>query len=319
MGFIIYYFRKENKMDIKWLTNLSVAELERKANELTKPYKKFEINGIAVCDNQNIKEIEGEVFKNHPIEKDIEVSNLGRVKLGEKILAQYIPDDDENLYVEIPSIRSKKRVKVYRLIAETWCENPNMDFYNHVHHISNNWYDNRKENLLWVTEAQHAKIHPFMLKGINGICVQFGPGINQLVKSEYLFDEIIKINKERKGTKIKYVGTYYAGKEYDIKSGEYKIYVYDELKYSDEIPDDLLSIIEAGNLLEFLRVDIKYKKENIFEFYKDYLEKGALKNIVKFSKESNRFEIDPSFNEQHEKCKKEVTKIIVSHIKEITL
>ncbi|MDR0312094.1 MAG: hypothetical protein LBI14_00705 [Treponema sp.] len=305
-------------MSIKWLTDLSIDELKRKATELVKPYKKPEINGIAICANQNFGEIEGEVFKNHPKEENIEVSSLGRVRSGEKILPQYIPTDDENLYVDIPSIRTKRREKVYRLVAETWCENPNMDFYNQVHHISNNGYDNRKENLLWVTETQHKKIHPFMK--INGFCIQIGPVLSILLcktstnEISYIYDGINKLKGDIKETGIKCVGFYQEGKEYDIKAGEYKIYFYDELKFSDEIPTNLISIMQTGNVLHLLKKDIKYRKENIYDFYKDMIENGILKDTVKFNKDKDEFEIDLSFDEKYEKCKKEIVQIIISSL-----
>jgi len=114
--------------------------------------------------------LEGEIFKKHP-EKDVEVSNLGRVKQGDCILEQYDPKNNGYLFVDIKSIRKTIPEKVYRLVAETWLERPDTkelskvqknECYNTVHHISNNGYDNRIENLMWVTEWQHAMIHPWI-------------------------------------------------------------------------------------------------------------------------------------------------------------
>ncbi|GHV17171.1 hypothetical protein FACS189493_4310 [Spirochaetia bacterium] len=315
-------------MDIRWLTDLTITELQRRAAELIKPYKKIDIDGIAICDNLNIENLEGEMFKKYPDtyldsdKKSIEISNFGRVKLDKKIVPQYVPDDDENLYVDIPGIRTKRREKVYRLVAEIWCENPNIDFYNQDHHISNNWYDNRKENLLWVTETQHARIHPFMMNMIHGITVYLGNSICALFsmsrknETPILYEEIKKLNKEIINTRIKCIGEW--GKfhnEGNIGVGEYEIYVFDELKYSTVIPDNLLSIMKTGNILQFLQNAIKYKKKNIFEFYKDLIENGPLKNIVSYDKLNDEFDIDSTFDEKYENCKKEVASIIISSIK----
>lgn len=51
-------------------------------------------------------------------------------------------------FIEIP-------IYVYRLVAETWLENPNYKNYKTVHHISNNGYNNTIYNLIWVTDDQH--------------------------------------------------------------------------------------------------------------------------------------------------------------------
>jgi hypothetical protein len=51
-------------------------------------------------------------------------------------------------FVEIP-------IHIYRLVAETWLENPDYCKYKTPHHISNNGYDNSIYNLMWVTDVQH--------------------------------------------------------------------------------------------------------------------------------------------------------------------
>jgi hypothetical protein len=92
------------------------------------------------------------------------VSNLGRIKTGDEIIEQW--DDDKNgkgyLYIKIGRIVDYPKY-VYRFVAETWCKkpyNPNNSARWCVHHISNNGYDNRPENLIWVKENDHTqKIH----------------------------------------------------------------------------------------------------------------------------------------------------------------
>jgi hypothetical protein len=151
----------------KWLTNLTIDELRIRAREYEKPRKPESIciNNIPIHKNQNNELLEGEIFKKND-EKDAEVSNLGRVKHGDYILEQYDPKNNGYLFVDI----NNNPERVYRLIAETWIERPKLGefpdlkwfYYNTVHHISNNGYDNRIENLMWVTAWQHAMIHPWM-------------------------------------------------------------------------------------------------------------------------------------------------------------
>jgi hypothetical protein len=152
----------------KWLTSLTIDELKTKAREYGKP-KPIIINNIPIHENQNKKLLEGEIFKKHK-EKNIKVSNLGRIKYEDQILNQYDPKNDGYLFVDIKSVRKTIPEKVYRLVAETWIERPKSGeypdsktfYYNTVHHISNNGYDNRIENLIWVTGWQHVMIHPRM-------------------------------------------------------------------------------------------------------------------------------------------------------------
>jgi len=148
----------------KWLTKFTIDELRIKTREYEKPKppEPILINNIPIHKNQSTELLDGEIFKKHP-EKDVEVSNLGRVKQGDCVLEQYDPQNNGYLFVDIKSIRKTIPVKVYRLVAETWVERSDIDeSYNTVHHISNNGYDNRTENLMWVTEWQHAMIHPWM-------------------------------------------------------------------------------------------------------------------------------------------------------------
>ena len=154
------------------INNLTIEELRIKAREYEKPKlpKPININNIPIHKNKNSKLLKREVFKKHP-KKDVKVSNFGRVKRGNCILEQYDPQNNGYLFVDIKSTKKTVSEKVCRLVAETWLERPDIkgqskdkknEWYNTVHHISNNGYDNRIENLMWVTEWQHAMINPWM-------------------------------------------------------------------------------------------------------------------------------------------------------------
>jgi hypothetical protein len=94
---------------------------------------------------------ENEKFDWHP-KIQVGVSNFGNVKnlYQSKFYGKYFVIYDQK-YVNIP-------IFVYRIIAETWLDNPDYNIYNAVHHISNNGYDNTIFNLLWVSKRQHDEI-----------------------------------------------------------------------------------------------------------------------------------------------------------------
>jgi hypothetical protein len=199
------------------------------------PENKFYIiNGCSVNENDDINNLNGEIFRKHPY-LPVYASNYGRIKNNEKIMEQKslkdgylyvdIPYDVENLkretweeylkmengmetpiveeamdYNELDTNKCEHEkfewhpkiqigvsnygkiknwyngkhygkyfkvfhnkfiiisIYVYRIVAETWIENPNYKIYNIVHHISNNGYDNTIFNLMWVNKKQHNEI-----------------------------------------------------------------------------------------------------------------------------------------------------------------
>jgi hypothetical protein len=131
----------------------------KKMGEECKPFLKYkdtfyhEYMDLALIDNEK--------FSEHPEISGIKVSNLGRVMRNGKIAPQTIRKIDKSVYlvVEIPGKDFPRDVHV--LVAETFLkkDNPDLKTYNIVHHISCNTYDNRAENLLYVTCEQHALIH----------------------------------------------------------------------------------------------------------------------------------------------------------------
>jgi hypothetical protein len=116
-------------------------------------------NGKPIYKIVDIDSLPGEVFRKYPQNKQIEVSNFGRIRIDNKIVEQW--DDHSNgkgwLYVKIKNIIEYPEF-VYRFVAETWCQCPNILDRWEVHHISNNGYDNRPSNLIWVRKEWHKKI-----------------------------------------------------------------------------------------------------------------------------------------------------------------
>ena len=90
----------------------------------------------------------------------IEVSNLGRIRVNGEVKKQFQKDEYGDLYA---SINDDWDYKVYRFVAETWCECPVDDTSADdqkwfVHHITDNGFDNRPSNLIWVTLSEHGRI-----------------------------------------------------------------------------------------------------------------------------------------------------------------
>lgn len=124
----------------------------------------------------NPEELPGEVFKKGSVSygKDknkvffeIEGSNFGRIRLNGKILAQEASDPDHYDYLAVYIDTNITSALAHRIIASLWCKYPeDADVSKlEVHHITNNGYDNRPCNLLWVTPEEHAEIEVGIFRG----------------------------------------------------------------------------------------------------------------------------------------------------------
>ena len=104
----------------------------------------------------------GEYFRVYKEDQLIEVSNYGRIKHKGDLLEQYVRNGElpDYLSVYIPAPGSYED-HVWRFVAKTWYENPDKKEKTIVHHLTNNGFDNRPCNLLWVTDIEHGKIHSF--------------------------------------------------------------------------------------------------------------------------------------------------------------
>ncbi len=117
--------------------------------------------------NMTKENLEGEQFRPYPNDELIEVSNYGRVRINNEIIKQ-IDNFDEHpnggyLWLDCPKYpqyHHNKLYYVYILVVDTWLgKNPGTpgNWY-HRHHINNNGYDNRPENLIWLTSEEHKQI-----------------------------------------------------------------------------------------------------------------------------------------------------------------
>jgi hypothetical protein len=149
----------EQKMPeiIQHTINYTLEELKKMVKPSTYEYVTI-FDGLPVHQIKDVNCLSGEVFRKYPKNNAIEVSNLGRMKINNEIVEQW--DDDANgkgwLYVKIKTIAYPKYV--YRFVAETWCQCPDDTQGWEVHHISNNGYDNRPDNLIWIKREAHGKI-----------------------------------------------------------------------------------------------------------------------------------------------------------------
>lgn len=91
------------------------------------------------------------------------VSDLGRVfSLHTNKLLNPILHKGNSLYYYHIKICDSGKSKIYllhRLIALVFCENTNPAECTEVHHINADTLDNRASNLVWLSPAEHRKLH----------------------------------------------------------------------------------------------------------------------------------------------------------------
>lgn len=157
-------------------SDYSISELRKMIipRDLLLQKEKYSIFGKPVFSNLD-PEIPGEVFRCHPLNKNLEASNYGRIRVhtknDTKIVTQKETEKLGWLILDWPSdldaelkklIYSFKYDYVYRVVCDVWHGlNPGLTSkkYWERHHISNDGYDNRPENLIWVRPGDHRKIH----------------------------------------------------------------------------------------------------------------------------------------------------------------
>lgn len=125
----------------------SEQEIAERKQEGAKRYNSEETN------------LPGEEWRDLPGYKQYSISNMGRVKYNDAIVQQ---DDAERTgYLKLDvekKLGVDHSVNVYTLVAKAFLGKKEGDGYD-VHHIDNNGYDNRPENLILLTRTQHNAVH----------------------------------------------------------------------------------------------------------------------------------------------------------------
>lgn len=91
-----------------------------------------------------------------------EVSNLGRIRIDNTILIQeaykdgYLVISKNN---DVPQVKNHS-VEIYKFISAAFLGNPNG---RDIHHINNNGYDCRPDNLILLEPRDHSKAHGFFV------------------------------------------------------------------------------------------------------------------------------------------------------------
>lgn len=101
----------------------------------------------------------GEEWRKLPNYENYCISTMGRVKYKCKIVRQ--DDKAQTCYLKLDvdkEMRVDHSVNVYTLVAKAFLGKKEGDGYD-VHHIDNNGYDNRPENLILLTRTQHHAVH----------------------------------------------------------------------------------------------------------------------------------------------------------------
>lgn len=107
-----------------------------------------------------------EIWREVPDNKKYTVSNLGRIRLNGVLVHQ--DDNNFNGYLKMTkTVEGKdsdnRSENIYIFVAKAFFSNYKEGM--HVHHINNNGYDCRPENLILLEKDQHLKVHGSPVKG----------------------------------------------------------------------------------------------------------------------------------------------------------
>lgn len=124
----------------------SKQEMEKRKQEGAKRYNSEEAT------------LPGEEWRELPNCKKYSISTMGRVKYDDKIVPQDDAEKTGYLKLNVDKKNVDHSVPVYRLVAKAFLGKKEGDGYD-VHHIDNNGYNNRPENLILLTRTQHNAVH----------------------------------------------------------------------------------------------------------------------------------------------------------------
>lgn len=167
-----YYFldgiKVYNSLTKKYLRmNTNTFTLVNEENKRVKATLKelyYKVNKKVYC-NDDIQDLQGEEWKE--IENsggNYFISNIGRIKsykgYNAKILCQAIADNGyKRVNVDFFGTGTTANFTIHRLVAEYFVEKPNKPMCNIVHHKDFNSFNNKADNLMWVTKEEHKAIH----------------------------------------------------------------------------------------------------------------------------------------------------------------
>ena len=141
---------------------LWLDELKQKLENYEPLFADWRMDSLSF--NYSEHNLQGEIWKDFPLDKKYSVSNLGRVKFKGKIQAQVDKTDSKTGKPKIGYLvledKNLRRDYVYSFVASTFLGKIEGDGY-HVHHITNDGYYNTTENLILLTQDEHSYVHGF--------------------------------------------------------------------------------------------------------------------------------------------------------------
>jgi hypothetical protein len=154
------YFIEDFKF-IEWQTKLPIKKLKEKCCNID--------NGITMANfiGESFHDAKGNHINNSKmyLNYSFKISNLGNVLYNNEPLPKQEQKDDLNFkkgYWYVQPKNCPNRLYIHWLVAETFEPPPDRLIYSDIHHLTEEYSNNSRINLLCVSKEQHASIHPFM-------------------------------------------------------------------------------------------------------------------------------------------------------------